>query len=421
MPRQPVGALTKIAWPVGVRSRQMGAQAVIQGQDVFNLSAYGYKRIGPVSIGELQMNSVAKQLPNETKNLVGAFSHRFLEAAELSAPTRSKQLPLVLETDGDKSLDSLIALVEANKEYIFDNLHRYGGVLFRGFEVNNAQDFESVLLTLDLTMAEEFTGVSARTRLHNGIYTSTELPHPVIINPHVEMAYCLNRPKWISFFCELAAKVGGETPIFDCRAMYQSLRPATQELLRKNRIKYSRYLKGKERNGTLPMWPEKFGTEDKAKVEELVKQHPGTCRWLPNDDLIVESATPAIVAHPDTNELCLHMNIFHWWEIVRNAIALLGKPNRMSMIREYAFRLSNIIRGTSNLVVTFEDGSPIPWWVMDDIHNAFWDNSVLFTWKKGDILLLDNDMASHSRMSYLPPRKILTAFGGLWPHPEQSA
>ena len=48
--------------------------------------------------------------------------------------------------------------------------------------------------------------------------------------------------------------------------------------------------------------------------------------------------------------------------------------------------------------ILYGDGTPIPPDEMAEIRRATWDHSVLFRWKKGDVLVLDNILTAHGRM-----------------------
>ena len=60
--------------------------------------------------------------------------------------------------------------------------------------------------------------------------------------------------------------------------------------------------------------------------------------------------------------------------------------------------------------ILYGDGTPIPPDEMAEIRRATWDHSVLFRWKKGDVLVLDNILTGHGRMNVEGPRKILASF-----------
>ena len=48
-----------------------------------------------------------------------------------------------------------------------------------------------------------------------------------------------------------------------------------------------------------------------------------------------------------------------------------------------------------------------------ELGKAEWKNTVVFPWRQGDILVIDNLQVVHGRLNVQPPRKILTAFGNM--------
>ena len=56
--------------------------------------------------------------------------------------------------------------------------------------------------------------------------------------------------------------------------------------------------------------------------------------------------------------------------------------------------------------VTFGDGTPIPDEDMDQVREAIWKNMVFFKWRRGDVLIIDNDAVAHGRMPYRGPRAV---------------
>ena len=59
---------------------------------------------------------------------------------------------------------------------------------------------------------------------------------------------------------------------------------------------------------------------------------------------------------------------------------------------------------------THADGSPIADADMDAVRDAIWKNMVFFKWRKGDVLVIDNDAVSHGRMPFRGPREIAVAW-----------
>jgi alpha-ketoglutarate-dependent taurine dioxygenase len=48
-----------------------------------------------------------------------------------------------------------------------------------------------------------------------------------------------------------------------------------------------------------------------------------------------------------------------------------------------------------------------------ELGKAEWKNAVIFEWKQGDILVIDNLQVAHGRLNTKLKRKILTAFGNM--------
>ena len=60
----------------------------------------------------------------------------------------------------------------------------------------------------------------------------------------------------------------------------------------------------------------------------------------------------------------------------------------------------------------YGDGSPIESSALEEIREVYRQASIVFPWQKGDILMLDNFLASHGRRPFVGPRRILVA----WPN-----
>lgn len=130
-------------------------------------------------------------------------------------------LPLMVEPDngGPLSLDDLVDLIQDRHEWLEQQLLVHGGVLFRGYPVASADEFQKVALTVTPALKPYIEGQSPRTKVEtsgNGnVYTSTEYPPQYPITLHSKLSYAKTPPNRILFYCHIQPQTGGETPIAD--------------------------------------------------------------------------------------------------------------------------------------------------------------------------------------------------------------
>ena len=128
------------------------------------------------------------------------WTRRGLAADELSAPQFDPMFPTVIsssgsDSDGGISADDLVAAVAENKALLREDLHAHGAILFRGFDIRGAPDFERVLRALDLDLLSTYKPADAkRTNVTDYVFTAADAPGYHIIPPHHEQAYSTNRP-----------------------------------------------------------------------------------------------------------------------------------------------------------------------------------------------------------------------------------
>jgi alpha-ketoglutarate-dependent taurine dioxygenase len=170
-------------------------------------------------------------------------------------------LPLVLyPTVADMNL---AAWARLNRSFIEQQLLRYGALLFRGFNVKTAAEFEEVCLAISGALLEYRERSSPRSAVAGNIYTSTDYPADQSIFPHNEHSYSLTFPLRLYFFCETPALAGGETPIVSTRKVFQRLDEQLKERFRQKKWMYVRNYG----DGFGLTWETAFQTTDKQAVE----------------------------------------------------------------------------------------------------------------------------------------------------------
>lgn len=286
---------------------------------------------------------------------------------------------------------SLISWAASNKEEISSIVLRHGGVLFRGFCEKSVDDFERFTDVMSMPLLEYRERSSPRSKVQGRIYTSTDYPPGEEIFLHNENSYQNTWPTKIMFFCATEPGTDGETPIADCRKIYQQVDPKIrQRFLEKKWMVVRNFGDG----FGLP-WPTVFQTADKAEVEAHCAENGVTVEWKDGNRLRTRAVRPAVIKHPISGDMSWfnHATFFNVSSLiphVREAIELeFDDPEEMP---------TNTFYG---------DGSPIEPEVLDHLRGLYRKETVKFAWKQGDLLLLDNVLVAHGRAPFSGPRKIV--------------
>lgn len=300
-------------------------------------------------------------------------------------------LPLVL-TPVVGEVD-LIDWAKGNREFIEKELLKHGALLFRGFGVGSITCFEQFVTAICPGLFGEY-GDLPREGLGGRIYGSTPFPPDKAILFHNEGSHLDRWPLKIWFSCMKAPEEGGETPVVDCRKVYQAIDPKIRELFLKKRLMYVRnYIDGLDIN-----WQTFFRTSDKSVVEARCRNVLMDFEWTANNGLKTRQICSGVTAHPKTGEM-LFFN-----QVQLHHIACLEPEVRESLLS--LFPKEDLPRN-----VYYGDGSRIEDSVIEEICAVYRQISSHFSWQKGDILMLDNMLAAHGRNPYKGDRKIVVSMG----------
>jgi amino acid adenylation domain-containing protein len=284
-----------------------------------------------------------------------------------------------------------------NREFIEAKLLQHGGILFRGFIGPVVSAFEQFALSICSELFGEY-GDLPREGVSGKVYGSTPYPADKAILFHSESSHLHRWPMKIWFFCVQPAQQGGETPIVDCRKIYQLLDPKLREKFAQKQIMYVRNYT----DGLDVSWKDFFQTEDKSVVEEYCRQAGMEFEWNAGNNLRTRKIRPAIAKHPKTKE----MVFFN--QLPLHHISCLDAATRASLLS--VFGEESLPRN-----VYYGDGTPIEDSVMEEIQAVYAQAAVSFPWQAGDILMLDNMLAAHSRNPFIGSRKIVVAMGEMIP------
>jgi alpha-ketoglutarate-dependent taurine dioxygenase len=311
-------------------------------------------------------------------------------------------LPLVVRP-AVAGLD-LTAWARDNREWIDAQVLVHGGVLFRGWPVSSVEAFEQFAVVAAGEPLMDYSYRSTpRSAVSGKIYTSTEYPADQHIPLHNEMAYSRTWPTKIWFHCVIAAEQGGETPIADSRRVFAQLDPRVRDRFMEKKVLYLRnYGAGLDLS-----WQNVFQTESKADVEAFCHKAGIEFEWKSGDRLRTRHVCQAVVRHPRTGEMVWfnQAHLFH--------VSSLEPEMQRRLLAE--FREEDLARNTY-----YGDGSPIEPEALAEIRRALRQETVIFPWQVGDVLMLDNMLAAHARTPYVGARKVVVAMAGAFSSPDFS-
>lgn len=281
--------------------------------------------------------------------------------------------------------------VRSNRDLVREQLHQHGAVLFRGFD-EGADALRPVVEAVggDDALAYQ-DGATPRSELGDGIYSSTEYPADQTIEMHNESCYSWSWPRVLGFACALPSETGGQTPLADSRKVLRRLPADLVARLERHGVSYVRnYTPGVG----IP-WRDALGC-DESGLDAYAERTKVRVEHIAEDHLRTEAVRPAVARHPDTGEWVWfnQATSFHVSTIGNElATELLGQvgPERVPKTSRAG------------------DGSEFTPAELDAIRSAFAEESTAFDWQLGDVLVVDNLLASHGRAPFTGKREIRVA------------
>lgn len=288
-----------------------------------------------------------------------------------------------------------------NIDWINEKLLEHGAILFRGFGLDGDKDFLDYIGALPFNLIEYVERSSPRKTVAKNIFTSTLYPNDETIALHNENTASISFAQKVWFYCSVAPAENGETPIACARNITRRIDPDVLDKFRKlgwmlvrNYGKYLAY-----------DWRDAFAGRNEQEVEEYCKENQIEYKWLDDGGLRTWQRRSATISHPDTEE-----------ELWFNHIAFWHRANLPEDV------LENMLREVGEEGLPFDvyygDGSKIPDEIAVDLKNAYLAEKKKFSWRTGDILLIDNMISCHGREKFNGPREIRVAMGQQFQRPQ---
>jgi alpha-ketoglutarate-dependent taurine dioxygenase len=203
------------------------------------------------------------------------------------------------------------------------------------------------------------------------------------------MAYLATYPRKIFFFCESAASRGGEVPINDVRETLEVIPEHIRATFRAKRIRYHRNLPMASARGEMG-WADTFRTADRRLVEQHMITSGYAFRWDAEDGLHYHYDRDAFIAHPETGE-----------ELWFNQVTEL----HCSYWRSHPHFPSDLPDHEYPATTTYGDGAAIDEDLISFLRGALWTTARVVRMTPGDVLVLDNQVLQHGRLSFEGPRR----------------
>jgi alpha-ketoglutarate-dependent taurine dioxygenase len=290
------------------------------------------------------------------------------------------------------SLADAAAWLHQRRTELLQQASDHGAVLFRGFPVTTAADFDRFIAAFDLPNFKYEDSLSNAVRVNKTerVFTANEAPPSVTIFLHHEMAQTPIYPSRLFFFCEQPAETGGATPLCRSDVLWDRLAAECPEFARNcetKGLKYSNVMPAANdpASGMGRSWQSTLRAETPADAEQRLQQLGYTWEWLPDGCLRATTPVlPAVRKLPDGRVTFFNQLIaaFKGWKDDRN------DPSK---------------------AITFGDDTPLDRAAVEVAVRLGDELSFDTPWQRGDVVLVDNYVTMHGRRTFTGARRVLAS------------
>ncbi len=319
-----------------------------------------------------------------------------VEVAAISVPGQQKHyglpFPLALECRGGPSLDAAYRWLASHAESLLRQASEHGAILFRGFPLTTAEDFDRFVTAFDLPNFPYDESLSNAVRVNRTprVFTANEAPPTATILFHHEMAQTPVYPSRLFFFCETPAATGGATPLCRSDVLWDRIEAQRPDFARRCRelgLCYSLVMPdgNDAQSGLGRSWQTTLRANTPEAAEARLRELGYRWEWL--EDACLRATTPVL---PAVREL---------------------SGGRRSFFNQLiaAFQGWKDSRNDPAKSVSFGDGTPMD---ADAVRLAAELAEQLafdVPWQAGDVALVDNFVAMHGRRTFTGVRKVLAS------------
>lgn len=292
----------------------------------------------------------------------------------------------------DCEMEKVAAWIGKERSRLDQLAREYGVVLFRGFPVRSAYDFDAFIRAFQFPpfRYSESLSNAVRKNCTELVFTANEAPGDVDIPLHHEMAQTPVFPGKLFFYCEIAAEEGGQTPVCRSDALFAKILerlPAFAKACGEKGLKYTNVMPSENdlASGLGRSWKDTFSVEDKAGAVARMTKLGYSWEWMEDGSLRATTPVlPAVKELPDGRKVFFNQLIaaFKGWKDARN------DPEK---------------------AITFGDGSALGKENVQEITDLAEGLAFDVPWLAGDVALVDNYVAMHGRRTFKGKRCVLAS------------
>jgi len=335
--------------------------------------------------------------------LVGVPVEGLGPAASAALPAAGAP-PLFIEHDG--SLPGFEQFLEWSRDRrdLLDRLIlQYGGIVLRGFPIESAGEFNRFANLFPIYENGYAGGMAPRRHVTGDVLESTYLTEGFKLSLHSEMAYMKRFPPRVAFFCQHAARVGGETIIGSLAELTRRIPAELRAKIERHKVRVVRNYApcGSSRDReTLEDtnqigWDEAFQTESREEVERLCEVLGIEPLWNEDGGLTLFDLVEPFTVHPVTGQ-----------RVYRSSLHtdITSERQGMGATRERLIASQEHPSGSY-----LETGEKLARDEAEIIHRIQEEIEISWKWRDGDLMILDNLQVAHGRNPYSGPRQVHVA------------
>lgn len=299
------------------------------------------------------------------------------------------------------SLTDLYQYLEKNRDDLLNQLHHRGIIIFRGFKLENTEQFHQLVTeALKLTPWNAFNPslpawfASWMRKYSEGLLGSGDYRRyldkntvqlgPVensIQGPHTEGGIRSVRSRYLALYCQEPSHYLAETGFNDLQKIWS--------LLGNKQEKYQN------------AWNRFFYISDRKLnfIDHLLlKKSPFTIKMLENKTAKLSlPICPLVIRHPETGELSIQP-----WAFANNTNKIVHQAAKHSFKNRGEIEVDSTAEGMN---LTWElcqkNGTSLEWNTTEqqELFNLLYKDALLLQWQKGDFALVDNIKIAHWRMN----------------------